>query len=174
MTSFGHTLNVPPVTFQDGEDNLTVVDPGFTNGTGTYDGWSLFGVPVLNDNYGYVNDPSVISVQLPAGVVAAGMTISIQPGVVGEFFPVEATGIGTITLSDGESTTFALDSSTRGFIGFTSDTPITSFTVSTPSFGLLTSEVLYSSVAPEPASWLCVGLGLALLFGGASKREHSN
>jgi hypothetical protein len=161
-TFFGNTLTTGGVTFQDEANNLQVVDPGFINAG--YNGWSLFGVPVLNDNYGYANSPSAIVVQFSTGVLAAGITISMQPNPGSGGGTVETTATGTVTLSDGESTTFSLDSSIEGFIGFSSASGMTSFTVTAPAFGLITSELLDSSV-PEPASWTYFIVGLVMFSG---------
>lgn len=165
--SDGPTSNlIPQPPLDDSRDqNLLIVDPGFSQGE--VFPWAVFGLPVLNDN----KNPSVINVtphDRSVGFLAAGLSLSLQ-GLFDGMNLVTVTDIGTITLSDGEFATFSLDSSVESFIGFTSTSPISGFTISTPAFGLLTSFVDYSSQSaptsptPEPRTAVLIGSVLLLL-----------
>jgi hypothetical protein len=168
-----HEMFVGGLSFTDGVSrrNLQVVDPAYTGLPGTFP-WALFGVPVLQDN----NRPGIINVAFTGqGAAAAGMSISVLSDFLG---PIERQVLttGTMTLSDGTSFGFALDSKAQGFIGFTSNTPITFFSVSTSSFGLITSFVDYQCTianncanappaqVPETSSLMLLTIGIAGLL----------
>ena len=144
------------LTFSDTTGNLALIGPEYLN---HYSGVSQ---AVLNEQL----DPGDLTVALPSAVTAVGLKIG------GNF----GSGKMSITLSDGSTTTFSVPATAFGdigFIGFTADSAISSFTLAdtlnSNAYYFETPLVEYGTSAnitatPEPryyAVLLCGLLGLA-------------
>jgi hypothetical protein len=75
----------------------------------------------------------------------------------GSYVPID--GSATVTLSTGNSFLIT-PSSTAGFIGFTSTSPITSVSIDYPNSYALDLVSVSVSPVPEPATWLMMLIGL--------------
>ncbi len=130
----------------------------FNVGTPLAPATGLFGVTGQGgDVWLSSNDPETIVFNFTSGNVTA---------VGGNFFNTDVNGAltsGTLTATINNGTTRTiLNANTNSFLGFTSQTPITSLTLSGDNTTYLTANNLVVGVVPEPSS-----LALAA-FGGIS------
>ncbi len=165
-TNYGQSTDIGGVQFI-APDNLAATNPAYGSGYDYGLGTSLTS---------YANTPTEIggnsfTVALPNNVSALGFYL-------GNTFAAGSTSGGfTFNLSDGSNFSETPVAGTAAFYGFVSSAPIASLTIlnstpsdnpsdptQTPLTNLMRFEYAVSPV-PEPAEWLMMALGIALLGG---------
>jgi hypothetical protein len=144
---------------------LYVIDPGY------------YSFPYTNGGFltsDFINPDKVMAVGLPAGTTAVGFDF-------GALFAGGGVTTFTIDLSTGEhftaSTTGSPQTNNLGFVGFTSDTPIASLTITMPDadfFNAIDNFAFGAGVpAPEPATITLLGVGIAgMAVYGRRRMKH--
>jgi hypothetical protein len=157
---YGSSVTTNGMTFTTTNNSLYAIGRDYLGGVFAFNGANA----VLQDNL----NPSNLTATLPPGVTAFGVDL-------GSEFTI--TGTGTLTLASGTNFSFPITIPGRpnlGFFGVTSDSPITSFTITTGDFGLSFADVTRATAVPEPSSMaLFVLSGVALAgFRRLSRRSE--
>jgi hypothetical protein len=150
-------LTLQGVTFQGSPNNLFVIDPGFNPPNFAFNSGQF-----LQEN----NSGGTLNVALPAGTTAVGLDVS-------SFLPQSA----ILRLSTGDVLTVPEPGRPNfAFIGFTSNVPVTSLSITITNNGNPTIDNFSFGVAapvPEPGTLTLTGVGLLGFVGSRWRRRRA-